>query len=125
MVRKKKGEQTMSDIKTANQINFDYNGKHYCLEYTPDSVKQMEASGFNINDLGDKPATRIEQLWQGAFLANHRRNTSNTVIKELYGKMKDKELLLQKLSEMYNNALKYLLPDDEDDEGNVEWTATL
>lgn len=110
--------------KSVNQINFDYNGKHYCLEYTPESVKQMEANGFNINDLGDKPATRIEQLWAGAFLANHRRNTSNTIIQELYKKMKDKEKLLQKLSEMYNNTLNYLLPD-EDDEGNVDWTATL
>ena len=114
----------MSDIKKANMIEFEYNDKHYCLEYTPDSIKQMEASGFNINEIGDKPATRIEQLWAGAFLANHRRNTSNTVIKELYGKMKDKEKLLQKLTEMYNNTLNYLLPD-EDDEGNVDWTATL
>ncbi len=115
----------MSDIKQVNQINFDYNGKHYCLEYTRDTVKQMEASGFNINDMGDKPATRIEQLWAGAFLANHRK-VSNSIIKELYGKMKDKEKLLHSLSEMYNNTLSYLLPDaEEDDEGNVDWTATL
>ena len=114
----------MSETKV-NQINFDYNGKHYCLEYTPESIKQMEASGFNINDMSEKPATRIEQLWAGAFIANHRRNTSNTVIRELYGKMADKEKLLQKLSEMYTNTLNYLLPDDEGEAGNVEWTATL
>lgn len=114
----------MSDIKTANQINFEYNGKKYCLEYTPDTVKQMEAAGFSINDIDEKPATRIEQLWAGAFLANHRRGTSNTIIKGMYDKMKDKEKLIQKLVEMYNNTLEYLLPD-EDDEGNVEWTATL
>ena len=112
------------DIKPVNQINFDYNGKHYCLEYTLDTIKQMEASGFNINDVVDRPATRIEQLWQGAFMANHRRDTSNTVIKELYGKMKDKELLLNKMTEMYNNTLSQLMPD-EDEQGNVEWTATL
>jgi hypothetical protein len=115
----------MSDIKQVNQINFDYNGKHYCLEYTRDTVKQMEGAGFVLADMGDRPATRIEQLWAGAFLANHRK-TSNTVIKELYGKMKDKETLLTKLSEMYQNTLNYLLPDaDDDDEGNVEWTATI
>ena len=114
----------MSDIKNANQINFEYMGKSYCLEYTPETIKLMEASGFNIGDLGDKPATRIEQLWAGAFMANHRRNTSQTMIREMYKKMKDKEALLQKLSEMYNNTLSYLMPD-EDDEGNVEWTATL
>jgi uncharacterized protein YoxC len=116
----------MSDIKKANQINCDYNGKHYCLEYTRETVKMMEASGFNINDVGDKPATRIEQLWAGAFLAHHQRKVSNTVIKELYDKMKDKDKLLEALTTMYNATLSYLLPDqDEDDEGNVEWTATL
>lgn len=118
-----KGDKKMSDIKKANMIVFEYNDKHYCLEYTPESIKTMEAAGFNINEIGDKPATRIEQLWRGAFLANHRR-VSDTVVKELYHKMKDKEALLKKLSEMYNNALEYLLPD-EDDEGNVEWTASL
>ena len=113
------------NIKPVNQISFVYNDKPYHLEYTRDTVKQMEASGFSISDIGDKPATRIEQLWAGAFLANHRK-VSNTVIKELFDKMKDKEKLLQKLTEMYNATLSYLLPDaEEDDEGNVEWTATL
>ena len=115
----------MADIKKVNQINFDYNGKHYCLEYTRETVKQMEAMGFNINDIGDKPATRIEQLWAGAFLANCRK-TSQTIVKELFDKMKDREALLKTLTEMYNNTLSYLLPDaEDDDEGNVEWTATL
>ena len=112
----------MTDNKL-NQINFDYNGKHYCLEYTLETIKQMEAAGFNINDVGDRPATRIEQLWAGAFLANNRK-TSQNIIKELYGKMKDKEKLFQTLTEMYQNTLSNLLPDEED-EGNVEWTATL
>jgi hypothetical protein len=123
MARKKKGEQTMTDIQKVNAIEFEYEGKHYCLEYTPDTIKTMEANGFNINEIGDKPATRIEQLWAGAFLANHRR-VSNTVIMALFKKMKDREKLLRKLTEMYNGALEYLLPD-EDDEGNVEWTTTL
>lgn len=111
----------MSDNLTANKLEFTFEDKAYTLEYTPETIKQMEASGFNINDLGDRPATRIEQLWAGAFLANHKR-TSNTIIKAMYKRMKDKDALLQKLAEMYNNALKYLLPDtDEDVEGNVEW----
>ena len=55
-------------------------------------------------------------------MANHKR-VSNTVIKELYGKMKDPEGLLSTLTQMYNNALYYLMPDEED-QGNVEWTAT-
>ena len=120
MARKMKGEQIM-DIKPVNQINFDYEGKHYCLEYTRDTVRQMEAAGFTPNDIDQKPQTRIEQLWVGAFQANHKR-VSITIIKEIYSKMKNKDDLLKKLSEMYNSTLDYLLDDDE---GNVEWTATL
>ena len=108
------------DNKKPNQINFKYNDKSYCLEYTRETVKQMEASGFKIGDIGDMPATRIEQLWAGAFLA-HERMVSNTVIEKMYKEMKNKEKLLQKLTEMYNATLSYLM----DDEGNVEWTATL
>jgi len=110
----------MENTKTANQINFDFNGKHYCLEYTRETVKMMEAGGFNINDVDAKPATRIEQLWFGAFAANHR-NTSQNLMRAIYDQMKNKELLLTKLSEMYNNTLSYLMGD----EGNVDWTATL
>ena len=114
----------MENTKTANQINFDFNGKHYCLEYTRETVKMMEAGGFKINDVDAKPATRVEQLWGGAFLENHR-NTSQSLMKAIYDQMKNKELLLTKLSEMYNNTLAYLLGNAEGDEGNVDWTATL
>ena len=115
-------------MSNVNQINFDYNGKHYCLEYTPATIKVMEASGFSMNDFTDKPQTRIEQLWMGAFLA-HERNVSDTVKRKLYEEMKSKKLL-SALVTMYNNVLSNLLPDvDEDDEdeyvGNVEWTANL
>ena len=113
----------MDENKNINQINFDYNGKHYCLEYTLDTIKQMEANGFNINDVGDKPATRIEQLWVGAFLAHHRKAIGDGVAKTLLKKMKDKEGLLDILPQMYNNTLGAMV-SDEDDEGNVEWTAT-
>jgi len=114
----------MSDIKKINAIEFDYDGKHYCLEYTPDTIKTMENHGFNISEIGDKPATRIEQLWTGAFLANHRKAAGDGIAMKIFGKMKNREALLRKLTEMYNNTLEYLLPD-EDDEGNVEWTTTL
>ena len=110
------------DNVAVNKISFDYNGKHYTLEYTLDTIKQMESAGFNINEIGDKPAIRIEQLWTGAFLA-HNRKTSQNVIKEMYYNMKNREVLVTKLAEMYSNALANLMPDG--DEGNIEWTATV
>lgn len=100
-------------------MKFTYNDKEYCLEYTRETIKQMEAAGFKTSDIGELPATRIEQLWAGAFLA-HERMVSNTVIEKMYKQMKNKEQLLQKLTEMYNSALTYLM----DNEGNVEWTVT-
>lgn len=113
----------MSDIQKVYQINLDYNGKHYCLEYTPDTIVQMETAGFSIGDIGDKPMSRIKQLWSGAFMAHHRKDLSSGIAEELYRKIGDKDGLIQKLAEMYNGTLAYLT--DEDDEGNVEWTATF
>ena len=114
----------MSDIQNANQINFEYKGKAYCLEYTRETVKSMESAGFRVNEMGDMPATRIEQLWTGAFLAHHRKAVGDGNVMDIYKAIKDKKGILKKLVEMYNSTLEYLLPD-EDDEGNVEWTATL
>lgn len=114
----------MSDIQKTNKIEIEYNGKTYCLEYTPETIKRLEANGFKINEIGDMPATRLEQLWAGAFLAHHRKAVGDGIPEKLFNQMKRREELLKKLTEMYYNALDYLLPD-EDDEGNVEWTATL
>ena len=47
------------------------------------------------------------------------------MVMELFRKMKNRDALLRKLTEMYNGALEYLLPDDGDDQGNVDWTASL
>lgn len=114
------------EIKKPGQINFEYNGKRYCLEYTRETVKQMESAGFNVNDMGDKPATRVEQLFAGAFLAHHRKAVGDGVPMKVYAELKNKKGLLNKLVEMYNATLNYLLPDeDEEDEGNVEWTESL
>lgn len=120
-------ETEIEENTDVNKIDFDYNGKHYCLEYTPDSIKRMEAAGFSMNDLYDKPQTRIEQLWAGAFIA-HERKVSSTIVKKLYDEMKSKKLL-GTLITMYNNTLQNLVPDidnDSEDEpqGNVKWTAS-
>ena len=121
MVKKMKGEQAM-DIKPVNQINFDFNGTHYCLEYTPKSISVMESWNFDINDLERKPQTRVEQIWNGALLEHHRKVVGDGKAMDIYRAIKNKEALLEKLAEMYKNALAYLT---EDDEGNVEWTATM
>jgi hypothetical protein len=114
----------MSDIKTVNQINFDYNGKHYCLEYSREAVKRMEAAGFKPGESGSTPLIELDMLWAGAFYKNHRK-TSSKIIEEILDKMKDKMGLLEALRNMMAETYNSLM-DDEGDEGNaVEWTATI
>lgn len=103
----------------AKQLTFTYNGKDYVLEYTRNTVRQMENNGFIANDIETKPMTVLPALFAGAFLAHHRYEKSETV-DAIYAKLKDKHTLIEKLAEMYNEPIASLL--DEPDEGNLEWT---
>ena len=114
----------MSDIKAANRINFDYNGKHYCLEYSREAVKRMEAAGFKPGESGTTPLIELDMLWAGAFYKNHRKESSR-VIEQILDKMKDKAKLLEALRNMVAETYNSLMDEDEGDEGNVEWTATI
>lgn len=114
----------MTDIKQVNQINFDYNGHHYTLEYNREAVKRMEAAGYKPGESGSTPLIELDMLWAGAFYKNHRK-TSSKIIEEILDKMKDKMGLLEALRNMMAETYNSLM-DDEGDEGNVvEWTATI
>lgn len=113
----------MKEIKPVNQINFDYNGKHYCLEYTREAVKRMEAAGFKPGESGLTPLLELDMLWAGSFYKNHR-GVSSRVIEELLDKMTNKDKLLEALRTMVAETYESLM-ENEDNEGNVEWTATL
>ncbi len=115
----------MADKNKVNQINFDYNGKHYCLEYNREAVKRMEAAGYKPGESGSTPLIELDMLWAGAFYKNHRK-TSSKIIEEILDKMKDKMGLLEALRNMMAETYNSLMDDDEGDEGNVvEWTATI
>lgn len=103
----------------AKQLTFTYNGKDYVLEYTRNTVRQMENNGFVANDIDTKPMTILPALFAGAFLAHHRHEKSE-VVDAIYSKLKDKHSLIEKLAEMYNEPISSLL--EEPDEGNLEWT---
>lgn len=60
------------------KIEFDYNGKHYVLEYTADSLKRMERAGFDFSSIDKNIVTSTEDAFYGAFLAHH----PNTPAKE-------------------------------------------
>jgi len=109
----------------AKQISFEYDGKQYTLEFTRKSIEIMERQGFNINDIADKPMTTLPALFAGAFIAHHRF-VKRDIIDEIYSKLTNKQELLQKLAEMYNEPLEALMEDPDDNEGNaLNWEASF
>lgn len=107
----------------AKQLIFTFEGKEYTLEFTRRTVAEMEKKGFIASEITDKPMTTLPALFAGAFLANHRF-VKQDVIENIYSKLTNKESLIGKLAEMYNEPIMALVEEPEEDKGNVDWTAT-
>lgn len=104
----------------AKVINFTYDGKDYTLEYTRRTIKQMEDEGFVAKNIDDRPMTLLPALFSGAFKAHHRF-VKQDVIDEIYAHMPNKDKLIEKLAEMYNEPIVALMEEPEDSAKNVEW----
>ena len=105
------------------QLRFTYQDKEYCLEYTRKTVEMMEKKGFVASDIDSKPMTILPTLFAGAFLANHRY-IKPEVVDEIFSKMTNKQELIGKLAEMYNEPIMALLNEPDESEGNLDWTAS-
>lgn len=105
------------------QLSLTYNDKNYTLTFTRKSVERMERSGFVASDIADKPMTTLPALFAGAFLANHPF-VKRDVIDEIFSKMTNKQELIGKLAEMYNEPIAALVEEPEENEGNLNWTAS-
>ena len=107
----------------SKQLNFTFDGKEYTLEYTRKTVAEMERKGFIASEITDKPMTTLPALFAGAFLANHRF-VKQEVVDTIFSKLTNKEALIGKLAEMYNEPILTLVEEPTEDKGNVDWTAT-
>ena len=107
----------------AKQIVFTYEDKEYTLEFTRRTVKQMEDEGFVAQDIDRKPMTLLPALFAGAFKAHHRF-VKQDVIDKIYAGMQNKDELIGKLAEMYNDPIVTLMEEpDEKAVKNVSWEA--
>jgi len=104
----------------AKQIIFSYEGKDYTLEFTRRTVKQMEDEGFVARNIDDRPMTLLPALFAGAFKAHHRF-VKPDVIDAIYASMPNKDKLIEKLAEMYNDPIMTLMEEPEDSAKNVDW----
>ena len=96
----------------------DKYGNPYTLEFTRDTVMQMERMGFDISSADSKPMTTIRGLFEGAFLVNHRAVKQETV-DEIFTGQPDKAGMFEKLVEMYREPYDALMDDPE--QGNAKW----
>lgn len=121
---KKKKEKENRRNTMSKQINFSYEDKDYTLEFTRKSVKEMEQMGFLADNLQQQPMTYLPQLFAGAFRAHHRYIKQDKV-EEIFDLFTNKNELIGKLVEMYNEPLKSLVEDPEEGAKNLSWTATF
>lgn len=107
----------------AKQITFEFEGKEYVLEFTRKSIETMEKQGFIASEIAEKPVSTLPTLFAGAFLARHRY-VKREVIDKIFDKLTDKQELIGKLAEMYNEPIMALMDEPGEDEGNVNWGAS-
>lgn len=108
------------------QLNFEYNNKEYTLEYTRESVKQMEREGFVTSDIVDKPMLTLPKLFAGAFKAHHKFDVKQKQIDEIFELFANKQALIEKLAEMYAEPMETLMDSDNTNEGNaIAWEANF
>lgn len=100
-------------------IVFEHKGTQYTLEFSRDSVKQMERAGFNISDAADKPITSLDILFRGAFICHHPR-TSQAVIEEIWDSLSDKDGLFDALADLYNEPMEAMLKEP-DEAKKISW----
>ena len=105
----------------SKQLNFEYKGTQYTLEYTRRTVEQMEKEGFVADDIRNKPMTMLPTLFAGAFKAHHKF-VKREVIDEIYSKMTNKADLIGKLAEMYSEPIMALIDEPVESAENLTWT---
>lgn len=106
------------------QIRFKFKGKPYVLQYTLESVLEMEKRGFNPHDLVDKPLSaaliHLADLFAGAFIANHPA-TPRAKIDKIYAQFENKFELLDALAGMYSLVLEEIVNQVDKVHNGVKW----
>lgn len=103
------------------KLKLKINEKDYTLEMNRDSIKWLEAMGFDIDEFDKKPLTFYDLIWASLFIANHKDVNPNLALKlmETYEKSGKKPAKVVKFAieeyQAFMNALS-----DIDLKGNDE-----
>lgn len=117
-------------------IEFDWQGRHYKLEFTAQSLKKMERAGVKFAKLDEMIFSATETIFWGAFLANHptiTRKETNEIYRALKRTAEDGEVKYDEDGrevDALQEALATMLTEAVDElsgrgkEGNVSWKIT-
>lgn len=103
------------------KLHVPYEGTNYVLEFTPDSLKQMERGGFNFSRMQDAILTAPEELFYGAFIANHRR-TTRALREEIWKAVSDTDEEGNYISDIIGEMMSQAINELNNHQGNVKWS---
>lgn len=113
----------------STKITITYQKADYVLEYSRNSVKQMEQQGFILEKLSEQPMTQVPLLVYGAFMKNHK-GIKRSLVDEIFEHISDKigdgdNGFIHALLEMYAETVNTLTDNESVDEGNrAVWKVT-
>lgn len=96
-------------------------GKEYVLDYNVDAVRFAEQRGFDVDELGKYPVTKIPELWYYAFRKNHKDLAKNQT-DALLGKVGGASArILNRLQALWMQAMDAanIITSDEEIEKNA------
>lgn len=99
-------------------ITDEKSGKEYTLEFDRASVRKADSEGYGIKK--DAPVADAFNLFFGALM-KHQTNIEEDEAMDLFLRIKNKDVLLKRLAEMYRDAVVSLLGEPKADSGNVSW----
>ena len=105
------------------------NDEDYTLEFDRDSVKFAESRGFDIEDVGKFPMTKVPELFFYAFRMHHPKMARNQTDRILFDVLKGlPEGVAERLGALYSvpyEALNGKKNNEGTDEGNARMTVEL
>ena len=90
------------------------------MEYTRNSVVEMERRGFVAEEVLAKPMVLLPELFAGAFIANHRF-VSRKKIDEIFAQFDDKGELLNALAQMLTIVYEEFVTELEQVRNGIPW----
>ena len=107
-------------------IHDEENGMDYTLEFNRESIRFAEARGFDIDDVGRYPMTKIPELFFYAFRMHHRnvsREKTDRILFDDLGGLP--EGAAERLGALYAAPFEALSSKDEKKAKNPKMTVEM